>query len=73
MNPHPKGWNLVACADGAAVADHVAACLLRDRQHWPDQPLGLATGRTMEPVYGALVKAVQALPAGSNRACASSG
>ena len=62
MNTHPKGWNLVACADGAAVAEHVAACLLGDRQRWPDQPLGLATGRTMEPVYGALVKAVHALP-----------
>lgn len=62
MNTHCKGWKLVACADGAAVAEHVAACLLRDRQRWPDQPLGLATGRTMEPVYGALVKAVHALP-----------
>ncbi|MCX5937806.1 MAG: glucosamine-6-phosphate deaminase [Cyanobium sp. LacPavin_0920_WC12_MAG_62_9] len=62
MNTHYKGWKLVACADGAAVAEHVAACLLRDRQRWPDQPLGLATGRTMEPVYGALVKAVHALP-----------
>jgi glucosamine-6-phosphate deaminase len=62
LNTHPKGWKLVACADGAAVAEHVAACLLRDRQRWPDQPLGLATGRTMEPVYGALVKAVHALP-----------
>ena len=63
MNTLPKGWNLVACADGAAVAEHVAACLLVDRLHWPDQPLGLATGRTMEPVYGALVKVVYALPA----------
>jgi len=62
LNTHCKGWKLVACADGAAVAEHVAACLLRDRQRWPDQPLGLATGRTMEPVYGALVKAVHALP-----------
>ena len=61
MNPLPKGWNLVPCADGAAAAEHVAACLLRHRLHWPDQPLGLATGRTMEPVYGALVKAVNAL------------
>jgi glucosamine-6-phosphate deaminase len=62
LNTDPKGWNLVACADGAAVAEHVAACLLRDRLHWPDQPLGLATGRTMEPVYGALVQGVLALP-----------
>jgi glucosamine-6-phosphate deaminase len=62
LNAQGQRWNLVACADGAAVADHVAACLLHDRLHWPDQPLGLATGRTMEPVYGALVKVVQALP-----------
>ena len=62
MTPLPKGWNLVGCADGAAVAEHVAALLLRDRLQWPDQPLGLATGRTMEPVYGALVQAVHALP-----------
>ena len=52
----------MACADGAAVAEHVAALLLRDRLQWPDQPLGLATGRTMEPVYGVLVQAVHALP-----------
>ena len=62
MSTHPKGWNLVVCAGGAAVAEHVAACLLLDRQQRPDQPLGLATGRTMEPVYGALVRAVRALP-----------
>ena len=61
MNTH-KGWNLVASADGSAVAEHVAACLLGDRQRWPDQPVGLATGRTMEPVYGALVQAVHGLP-----------
>jgi glucosamine-6-phosphate deaminase len=48
--------------DAAAVAEAVAARLLQARQDHPDLPLGLATGRTMEPVYGALVRRVQALP-----------
>jgi glucosamine-6-phosphate deaminase len=49
-------------ADAAAVAEAVAARLLQARQDHSDLPLGLATGRTMEPVYGALVRRIKALP-----------
>ncbi len=45
----------VVLADAAAVAERVAALLLADRLR-PDRPLGLATGRTMEPVYAALAQ-----------------
>ena len=45
----------VVLGDAAAVAERVAALLLEDRLH-PQRPLGLATGRTMEPVYGALAR-----------------
>ena len=48
--------------DGAAVAERAAALLLQAREDHPQLPLGLATGRTMEPVYGALVRRVQGLP-----------
>ena len=50
----------VVLADGAAVAERVAALLLADRLD-PQRPLGLATGRTMEPVYGALARRVARL------------
>lgn len=49
-------------ADGPAVAEWVAARLLQARLDHPELPLGLATGRTMEPVYGALVGRVRAWP-----------
>lgn len=45
----------VVLADAAAVAERVAALLLADRLR-PGRPLGLATGRTMEPVYAALAR-----------------
>jgi glucosamine-6-phosphate deaminase len=45
----------VVLADAAAVAERVAALLLADRLR-PTLPLGLATGRTMEPVYAALAR-----------------
>jgi glucosamine-6-phosphate deaminase len=50
-----------ALADEQAVAEHVARVVLeamRDGSAWP---LGLATGRTMEPVYAALVRRLAAL------------
>lgn len=50
-------------ADPQAVADRVAERLLLARRNAPTLPLGLATGRTMEPVYAALVARIQALPA----------
>ncbi|MBM5797166.1 MAG: glucosamine-6-phosphate deaminase [Cyanobacteria bacterium M_surface_7_m2_040] len=54
---------LVRRGDAAAVAEWVAERLLQARLDWPDKPLGLATGRTMEPVYRALVARVEGWPA----------
>jgi len=48
-------------ADAAAVAAVVAERLLQSCR--AGRPLGLATGRTMEPVYGALAQRWAALPA----------
>lgn len=45
------------------MAQLVAARLLRELLQPSRLPLGLATGRTMEPIYAALVEAVQGLPA----------
>ena len=47
--------------DAAAVAERVAQLLLEERLQRPGQPLGLATGRTMEPVYAALVRRFRGL------------
>ncbi len=47
--------NPVVLADPAAVAERVAALVLEDRQR-PERPLGLATGRTMAPVYAAMAR-----------------
>nr|WP_254944404.1 glucosamine-6-phosphate deaminase [Cyanobium sp. AMD-g] len=44
------------------MAERVATLLLADRLH-PQRPLGLATGRTMEPVYGALARRMARLKA----------
>ena len=48
-------------ADAAAVAERVAAILLQALRD--GDTLGLATGRTMVPVYGALRQQLGALPA----------
>ena len=48
--------------DANAVAVRVAELLLQERQQRPQRPLGLATGRTMEPVYAALASRWEALP-----------
>jgi glucosamine-6-phosphate deaminase len=45
----------IVLADPAAVAERVAALVLEDRER-PERPLGLATGRTMAPVYAALAR-----------------
>jgi glucosamine-6-phosphate deaminase len=50
-----------ALASEQAVADHVAGVLLEGMLDGSAWPLGLATGRTMEPVYAALVRRVAAL------------
>mgnify|MGYP006265634049 CR=1 FL=1 len=47
--------------DAAAVAERVAHCLIQARLDWPDLPVGLATGRTMEPVYRALHQRIGAM------------
>jgi len=57
-----SGPTLVRFADPAGLADWVASLLLRDRLLRPERPLGLATGRTMEPVYAALARQVNDLP-----------
>jgi len=50
-----------ALTDEQAVADHVAGVLVEGMLDGSAWPLGLATGRTMEPVYAALVRRVAAL------------
>jgi glucosamine-6-phosphate deaminase len=52
----PEELELIRFENAAAVADHLAERLWQQRLATPQQPLGLATGRTMEPVYAALVK-----------------
>ena len=49
--------------DAAAVAERVVSLILQNRLQQPQRPLGLATGRTMEPVYAALRQRLMALPA----------
>ena len=58
---HEKGLTLVRFTDAGPLADWVASLLLRERQRRPERPLGLATGRTMEPVYAALARLVHGM------------
>ncbi len=53
---------LIVLPDREAVADQAARLLLSERRFRPERPLGLATGRTMVPVYRALVGLVDQLP-----------
>ncbi len=53
---------LIELPDAQAVAERVAARLLNARRRSPERPLGLATGRTMEPVYAALARLLALLP-----------
>jgi len=48
--------------DAAAVASEVADLVLEEALRQPRRPLGLATGRTMEPVYAALARRFAQLP-----------
>lgn len=50
-----------ALPSAKAVAEHVAAVVLEAMLDGSAWPLGLATGRTMEPVYAAVVRRVAAL------------
>ena len=68
---------LIACDDAPMVAAAVADRLLEQRRDALDAtrqgskgptPLGLATGRTMEPVYAALAERWRALSAGERQA-----
>ena len=58
------GWagRLVVVDDGAALAAAVAESLAVAVLAVPSPTLGLATGRTMEPVYAALVRRLRAVP-----------
>ena len=56
------GFNLIALDGADAVGETAAERLLHQRLRQPERPLGLATGRTMEPVYRALAARTAALP-----------
>jgi glucosamine-6-phosphate deaminase len=55
-------------ADAEAVAEAVAERLLRERRASEQHPLGLATGRTMVPVYAALRRQFDRLSAAEQQA-----
>lgn len=57
------GLQLIRLPDPEAVAEGVAALLLEEALRPSHRPLGLATGRTMEPVYAALARRLGALAA----------
>lgn len=59
---NPPDWTLIELPDAASVSEQVATRLLSERRLRPERPLGLATGRTMEPVYAALVRQLALLP-----------
>lgn len=58
----PTGWRLQVFSSPSQLANEVARILLRRQLDQPQRPLGLATGRTMSPIYVALAAAVQCLP-----------
>ncbi|MFQ6538349.1 MULTISPECIES: 6-phosphogluconolactonase [Aphanothece] len=67
MSPTPQ-LELIQLDDPAAAAQLAAKRLLEARSEGPQLPLGLATGRTMEPVYAALVSLIHAQPEADRRA-----
>lgn len=58
----PPSWTLIELPDAASVSEQVAARVLAERRFRPERPLGLATGRTMQPVYSALLHQAALLP-----------
>lgn len=60
--PDWLGGRLEVAPDPARLAEAVVDRLLAVLRASPRRPLGLATGRTMEPVYAALVRRLLALP-----------
>lgn len=63
----PPGWRLLVFPSQENLADDVARILLRRQLGQPRRPLGLATGRTMVPIYAALAAGVQRLPGAQRR------
>lgn len=59
---HPPGIKVVALPTAEEVAEQAAQALLHGAFDLPGRPLGLATGRTMAPVYGAFAALVRELP-----------
>lgn len=53
---------LIRLPDSASVAELVASLLLEEALRPPKRPLGLATGRTMHPVYAALARQLAGRP-----------
>lgn len=69
--PLQNGWQLLVAADGVVAAEQAAMLLQAELSRLgrsPGKPLGLATGRTMEPVYAALVAQLDALSAAERQA-----
>lgn len=60
--PGASPFRLIDLPDAASVAEQVASHLLSERRFRPERPLGLATGRTMDPVYTALGQQLSQLP-----------
>jgi glucosamine-6-phosphate deaminase len=56
------GFSLAVAADPGTAAREAACLVLAELQRRPSRPLGLATGRTMEPLYAALVSRMGDLP-----------
>lgn len=61
--PLGGGLQLLGLPSAQAVAHHAAELLLAACQEQPRRPLGLATGRTMAPIYAAFSALVQERPA----------
>lgn len=57
--PAWKGVQLMALPTAEAVAHHAAQAIMEACLASPRRPLGLATGRTMAPIYAALAALVQ--------------
>jgi glucosamine-6-phosphate deaminase len=64
----PSGFQLLALPSTEAVARTAAQALLDASFQSPRRPLGLATGRTMAPVYAALVSMVRSHPHAAQKA-----
>ena len=52
-----------------AIVDHVVVHLASALDQECLKPLGMATGRTMEPFYGALIQRLAAWPVPSHSSC----